>query len=132
MRDVWARRVPCTGKRAKKLLGPMYGKGKRLRAHTRKTEAGLARRRAMHDVGVADVWQKMPGRPPYYHNRARMISQVEMPKGWDPNGPKEQTIDDDDDGEEEEEEEEDGDEELPEHGIHNDLYASTRGPKEEL
>jgi hypothetical protein len=34
----------------------------------------------------------VPGLPPYYLNMARHISTVEPPKGWDPNGPKEQAL----------------------------------------
>ena len=67
----------CDATRATKLLGPLYGKAAR----------GLSA-----PVGVRDTWQKMPGRPPYYMNRARRISQVEVPEGWDPDGPREQSL----------------------------------------
>jgi len=68
----------CSAKRATKLLGPLYGK--------------VSTPLAVHSIGVRDVWQKMPGIPEYYHNRARHISQVEPPEGWDPDGPREQTL----------------------------------------
>lgn len=70
----------CTATRATRLLGPLYGKAPRgVRQHI--------------SVGVKDKWEKMPGRPPYYHNAARRISQVEVPPGWDPNGPRMQSLD---------------------------------------
>ena len=68
----------CAEGRATKLLGPMYGKVK----------AGTP----IINVGMKDVWKKMPGLPPYYLNMARGRSQVEMPEGWDPEGPSEQVI----------------------------------------
>ena len=68
----------CAEGRATMLLGPMYGKVK----------AGTP----IINVGMKDVWKKMPGLPPYYLNMARGRSQVEMPEGWDPEGPSEQVI----------------------------------------
>lgn len=84
----------CDAKRATKLLGPMYG---------RRALGGAPGMRSLHSVGVRDTWQKMPGRPPYYFNKARYRSQVEMPPGWDPDGPREQTIEVQDDEEEQQE-----------------------------
>lgn len=66
----------CDDERVHLLLGPMYKKGKLM----------------WGSAGMKDTWQKMPGLPPYYFNAARHISQVEMPKGWDKKGPREQTI----------------------------------------
>ena len=71
----------CDSARATKLLGPLYKPG-----------GGQAGFQRFASVGVKDVWQKMPGLPPYYHNRARHISQVEPPEGWDPDGPREQSL----------------------------------------
>lgn len=72
----------CDTERAKLLLGPMYGQQGR----------GPGAPKRVGSVGVPDVWKKMPGRPAYYLNMARHLSQVEPPPGWDPTGPNEQRL----------------------------------------
>ena len=81
--DLSMRNINLSYKRATKLLGPMYAK-----RGARDFQRGGAH--MGYSIGVRDAWQKMPGRPPYYHNKARHVSQVEPPKGWDPSGPREQ------------------------------------------
>jgi len=71
----------CSASRATALLGPLYGTG-----------SGRAGHHVFLTAGVKDVWEKMPGLEPYYHNAARHISQYEPPPGWDPKGPSRQTL----------------------------------------
>ena len=68
----------CTPERATLLLGHSYKPG--------------APRFLQLEAGLKDIWRKMPGNPPFYHNAARHETQDDPPKGWDPNGPSAQVL----------------------------------------